>query len=141
VSIARESTPAVGSVNTTVDEPVVVRLELPASSCCRAVGRLVVGGVGSRLAIPVEQIEDLQLAVEALLARRPAQPVVNVELTQSRQGLRVRLGPLAPAPAERERVHEMLCTLVDDADVQDSDDGEWIVLSATRPQPPARGSA
>ena len=140
MSVAREPAQAAGRAVAELAEPVVVRLELPARACCHAVGRLVVGGVGSRLAIPVEQIEDLQLAVEALLSRPSAQPVVDVELTESRKGLRVRLGPLVPVPAERDRMREMLCTLVGDADVQDSGDGEWIVLSVERSRTPARGS-
>jgi hypothetical protein len=101
------------------------------------VGRLVVGGTASRLGFHVEQIEDLQLAVEALLSRSPSLPVVSVELTESQRGLRARLGPFVPVPAERERVRKMLLALVEDADVQDSNDGEWIVLSAARSRPPA----
>lgn len=118
-----------------------ISLELPAGSCCRAVGRLVVGGVASRLSFAVEQIEDLQLAVEALLSRPAARDVVTVELTESGLGLDARLGPFAPAPAERVRVQTMLHRLVERADVQDSADGEWISLSAARSRPPVRRSA
>ena len=132
---------ALGSASTTVPDPASVRLELSANACCRAVGRLVVGGVGSRLALPVDRIEDLQLAVEALLSRTAARRVVDLELTESTEWLRVRLGPFAPAPAERGRVQEMLLRLVEDVDVQDSGDGEWIVLGAATSRPPARRGA
>ena len=115
-----------------------VRLELPAGPSCRAVGRLVVGGSAARLGFQVEQIEDLQLAVEASLARAPAQRSVRLELAESKDGLRLRLGPLERAAEDRTRVRNMLRTLVQDADVQDSADGEWIVLRATRSRPPAR---
>lgn len=121
--------------------PVRIGLELPANACCRAVGRLVVGGVASRLSFAVEQIEDLQLAIEALLSRPSAGPIVCVELTESELGLEARLGPFAPAPAERTRVQTMLRRLVEGADVQDSFDGEWITLSAARSRPPVRRSA
>jgi hypothetical protein len=141
VSGARVPTHALESASPTVPEPASVRLELPASACCHAVGRLVVGGVGSRLALPVDRIEDLQLAVEALLSRTAARRVVDLELTESTEWLRVRVGPFAPAPAERGRVQEMLLRLVEDADVQDSDNGEWIVLGAARSRLPARRGA
>lgn len=121
-------------------EPAFIRLELPVGPKYRAVGRLVVGGTAARLGFQVEQVEDLQLAVEALLARSPAEGAVRLELAESRSGLRLRIGPLEPARGERERVREMLRTLVQDADVQDSGDGQWIVLRATRSRPPARST-
>lgn len=141
MSVAREplSSPA-GDRLTAVDSG-LIRLELPADSCCHAVGRLVVAGYAARLALPVEQIEDLQLAVEALLSRRTARPTVTLELNESWPGLEARLGPFVPARAERERVQEMLRTLVEDADVQDSGDGEWIVLQVTRSRQTTRGRA
>jgi hypothetical protein len=119
----------------------VVRLELPATAPYHAVGRLVVGGVASRLSFEVEQIEDLQLAVEALLSRRTAKERVRIELTESVLGLQARLGPFAPVPDERERVRRMLRALVEDADVQDSREGEWIVLKATRCRAPEARSS
>jgi hypothetical protein len=117
-----------------------IRVELPASGCCRAVGRLVVGGVASRLDFAVEQIEDLQLAVEALLSRSAARSTVTLEVEEAEQGLRARIGPLTPTRSDRDRMLRMLLTLVEDADVQDSRDGEWIVLTAARSRPSARES-
>jgi hypothetical protein len=141
VSIAREPLRAAAPTVVLSDGPAVIRLELPAGPCCHAVARLVVGGLASRLSFAVEQIEDLQLAVEALLSRPSAGRTVTVELEESDRGLRARLGPFTPAPAERRRLQKMLRTLVEDADVQDSGDREWIVLQAARSRPPVQRSA
>jgi hypothetical protein len=138
VSLAREPIGARRPARSRRGEPALVRLELPAGPSCRAVGRLVVGGTAARLGFEVEQVEDLQLAVEALLARAPARRSLRLELAESKGGLRLRVGPLAAARDDRERVLTMLRALVQDADVQDSPDGEWIVLRATRSRPPAR---
>ena len=119
----------------------VVRLELPATDAYHAVGRLVVGGVASRLSFEVEQIEDLQLAVEALLSRCVPKGRVRIELTDSVLGVHSRLGPYVPAPAERDRVRRMLHALVEAAEVQDSHEGEWIVLTATRSRTPGPRSS
>jgi hypothetical protein len=117
-----------------------VELELPSVPSFNAVARLVVGGLASRLDFRVEEIEDLQLAVEALLCRCSAEGSLRVTLNESERGLRAELGPFAPDPAERARVVGMLRTLVEDAVVQDSSEGEWIVVSAARDRAPAQGS-
>jgi hypothetical protein len=117
-----------------------VVLELPASKSCRAVGRLVAGGVACRLGFQVEQMEDLQLAIEAVLSRQAAQGVLTLELSGSESGLAARVGPFAPADDEA-RLRHLLRTLVGDADVQDSGDGEWILLNATRQRALVRASS
>lgn len=138
MSVARESTGARRSSDAAATSP-LIRFELPAEGCCHAVGRLVVGGAASRLDFHVEQIEDLQLAVEALLSRPAAGRRLSVELMESESGLEARLGPFARIPGDRARVLDMLSALVEDAVVQDSSDGEWIVLNAARSRPPSRG--
>jgi hypothetical protein len=140
VSLAQEPVGTPGGAHSQRRKPAGIRLERPAGPSYRAVGRLVVGGAAARLGFQVEQVEDLQLAVEALLARTPAKGSVSLELAESRAGLRVRIGPLEPARDDWERVREMLRALVHDADVQDSRDEEWIVLRATRSRPPARST-
>lgn len=140
MSLAQEPIGAHRAARRARSEPPVIRLELAADPSCRAVGRLVVGGTAARLGFEVEQIEDLQLAVEALLVRRPAQRSLRLELAESEAGLRLRLGPLEPVRDDRERMRNILRTLVQEADVQDSADGEWFFLHATRSRPPARST-
>jgi hypothetical protein len=112
-----------------------VQIELPSRPGFNAVGRLVTGGYASRLELPVERIEDLQLAVEALLSRSAAGGALIVRMSECERGLDVTLGPFAPAPEERRSVERMLHALVEDVLVQDSDEGEWVVMRATREQP------
>ena len=117
-----------------------VRLELPAQPGYNAVGRLVVGGVASRLDFEIADIEDLQLAVEAVLCRRPARETVTVILEPSPNGLHARLGPFV-THWDRARVERMLRRLVRDAVVQDADGDEWIEMRASRQRAQARGSS
>jgi hypothetical protein len=117
-----------------------IQLELPAQRAYNAVGRLVVGGVAARLDFEVAEIEDLQLAVEALLCRPPAQDVVTLTLQPADDELHARLGPFV-ARGDRERVERMLLRLVRKAVVQDADGCEWIVILATRARTTARGSS
>jgi hypothetical protein len=119
----------------------LVELELPSVPSFNAVGRLVAGGFASRLEFHVEEIEDLQLAVEALLCRCPAERSLTMTLSESECGLQATLGPFARDPDDHARVVHMLGTLVADAVVQDSDEGEWVVLSAARDRATARESS
>ena len=118
----------------------VVQLELPAQPPFHAVGRLVVGGVASRLDFEVADIEDLQLALEVVLCRPPARSTVTVTLTASRDELHARLGPFA-VNGDRERLEGTLRCLVQDAVVQDSGEGEWVVMRTARERAPVRGSS
>jgi glucose-6-phosphate dehydrogenase assembly protein OpcA len=118
----------------------VVQLELPAQPAFHAVGRLVVGGVASRLDFEIADIEDLQLAVEAVLCRRPARSTVTVTLTPSHTDLQARLGPFA-ANGDRERLEGMLRHLVQHAVVQDWGEDEWVVMRAARERARAPGSS
>jgi glucose-6-phosphate dehydrogenase assembly protein OpcA len=122
------------------DLPRLVELELPALTAYNAVGRLVVGGVASRLDFEIADIEDLQLAVEAVLCREPARSTVTVLLRPSRTGLSARLGPFA-ANGDRERMVRTLRRLVKEAVVQDSHEGEWVLIRAGRERATARGSS
>jgi RNA polymerase sigma-B factor len=82
----------------------LVELELPSVPSFNAVGRLVAGGFASRLEFHVEEIEDLQLAVEALLCRCAAERSLTMTLSESECGLQAMLGPFARDPDEHARV-------------------------------------
>lgn len=122
------------------DVPRVVLLELPARPAFNAVGRLVVGGVASRLDFEVADIEDLQLAVEAVLCRAPAASTITLTLEPSQNGLRARLGPFA-SNGDRERVERMLRRLVNEAVLQDSGEDEWVLIRTARRPAGAPGSS
>jgi hypothetical protein len=130
----------VTNVGERADVVPVVQLELPAQPAFHAVGRLVVGGVASRLDFEVADIEDLQLALEAVLCRPAARSTVTVTLSASREELYARLGPFA-VNGDRERLEDTLRCLVQDAVVQDSGELEWVVMRTARERAPVRGSS
>ena len=70
-----------------------VELELPSDRSFHPVGRLVAAGVGSRAGLDVDRIDDLQLALEAVLVRRVARGPTRMTLTAS-SDLLVEIGPL-----------------------------------------------
>ena len=127
-------------MNAQGQEPGIIRLELPALPAFNAVGRLVVGGVASRLDFEVADIEDLQLAVEAVLCRTPASSTVTLTLEPSDTDLLARLGPFV-TNGDPKRVERMLRRLVNEAVVQDSGEDEWVVIRAARRRASARGSS
>jgi hypothetical protein len=120
--------------------PRAVLLELPAQQAFNAVGRLVVGGLASRLDLEVADIEDLQLAVEAVLCRTPAQSTVTLTLEPSRDELQAQLGPFA-MNGDRDRLERTLRRLVNEVVVQDSGEHEWILIRSARRRAPSPGSS
>jgi len=69
-----------------------VALELPADGFAN-VGRLVIAGFASQTGISVEAVDDLQLAVELLLARVPLREHrAAIELTATESGFAVAVG-------------------------------------------------
>src|SRR3954453_10210697 len=68
-------------------------LTLPDHDEFRHVAHLVVGGLAVRLNLTFENLEDVQLALEGLLARAPGEITVAVRLADDALGLRV--GPFA----------------------------------------------
>lgn len=78
-----------------------VLVELPAVRSFDAVGRLVLAGLGSRVGLPVDRIEDFQLALEAVFQEPASRDTLTMEIIPSGEDLRVRIGPLAAVDAER----------------------------------------
>ena len=104
-----------------------------------AVPRLLVGGIAVRLNLPYEQLDDLQLAVESVLARSSAfAEELTLRLSLSDGGVVLELGPLANGNLLDERrpdaggglgLRRLLGTLVDDVAVSDGDGGSWLRLA------------
>jgi hypothetical protein len=114
-----------------------ISLRVPADPAFHGTLRLVVGGVGSRLRLPYEQVNELQLAVETLVTNRAAagaELVLEMELDGAAAALLV--GPFAPAAdAGGQRVLERL---VRTARVVDREDGcEWVELEVGAREEPS----
>jgi hypothetical protein len=56
--------------------------------------RLVLGGIADRLDLGFEDLDDIQLALEQLLAEAGAQDSVDLAFEVLPDGIRVRIGPL-----------------------------------------------
>jgi anti-sigma regulatory factor (Ser/Thr protein kinase) len=120
-----------------------VKLVLPAQEDFRPIVHLVVGGLAARLDLTFDTLEDVQLALGALLARREDERdvVLTLELGET---VRITLGPFeAAALADLEEdgsglgLRRVLDTVCDTVEVDKRDDGAWVELTK-RAVAPAR---
>ena len=115
-----------------------IDLEAPLSGDFQAVVRLIVGGIAERVDFAFEEIDDLQLAVERLLAEAGNTGTVSLSFEVGENGIRTRVGPLNEAKvAEALRdgdlvpgqltLRRILQTVVDSFGVDRADDGGIVV--------------
>jgi anti-sigma regulatory factor (Ser/Thr protein kinase) len=116
-----------------------IELEAPLSGDFYAVVRLIIGGIAERVDFGFEEIDDLQLAVERLLAEAGPVGSVSMSFEVVRDGIRTRVGPLgesaiADALADgdlapgRLTLKRILQTVVDGFGVEESADGSSVVV-------------
>jgi len=120
--------------------PVADRIELttPIGPAWEAVIRMVLGGIADRLDLGFDQLDDLQLAVERLLAEGDPQNPVTLSFEVSPGGVRTRVGPLRdtaladalqgpePPPGEL-TLPRILSTVVDSYGVEEVSDDHLVV--------------
>jgi len=121
----------------TTPETELVELETPIGREWEPVVRLVLGGVADRLGLGFEELDDLQLAVERLLAEAGAQPSVKLALELSPDRVRAHVGPLREATIATALqgssvpgqlgLRRVLETVVDSFGLEDSAEGELVV--------------
>jgi anti-sigma regulatory factor (Ser/Thr protein kinase) len=115
-----------------------IDLEAPLSGDFQAVVRLIVGGIAERVDFAFEEIDDLQLAVERLLAEAGTAGTVCLKFEVGEDRIRTRIGPLSQAKvAEALQDGEMvpgqltlrriLDTVVDSFGVDQGDGGGIVV--------------
>ena len=115
-----------------------IDLEAPLSGDFQAVVRLIIGGIAERVDFAFEEIDDLQLAVERLLAEAGTVGQRAAVVRGRRGGIRTRVGPLserevAEALRDGERgpgeltLRRILQTVVDSFGVEEADDGRIVV--------------
>jgi hypothetical protein len=116
----------------TTDE---IRLVIPAEEEFRPVAHLVTGGLAMRLDVTYDDLDDLQVGIEALLTLRDDADDLVVSLSAADGVLHASLGPFPP-----EKVHavdsngdldlrRVLETVCDTHEVEERDDGAWVELS------------
>jgi anti-sigma regulatory factor (Ser/Thr protein kinase) len=115
-----------------------IDLEAPLSGDFQAVVRLIIGGIAERVDFAFEEIDDLQLAVERLLAEAGTIGSVRLSFEVGANGIRTRVGPLNehkvaealrdgdPVPGEL-TLRRILQTVVDSFGVDEADDGRIVV--------------
>jgi 2-keto-3-deoxy-6-phosphogluconate aldolase len=120
-----------------------IDLEAPLSGDFQAVVRLIIGGIAERVDFAFEEIDDLQLAVERLLAEAGTVGSVQLEFEVQENGISTSVGPLserkvAEALADGEFVpgqltlRRILETVVDSFGVEEADDDRIVVRLVKR---------
>jgi hypothetical protein len=98
----------------------------------RSVATLVLGGVGSRLDLPYDRMDDPQLAVLSALDMVEA-PEARMEVDADDTWLRLAIGPVRVDRHEEERLRFLLSRLVDDVGQESRDGRRWLTLALSRP--------
>ena len=112
-----------------------IRLVIPAEEDFRPIAHLVTGGLASRLDVTYDDLDDLQLGIEALLALRDDAGELVVTLAADDGVLHVSLGPFPPDKAHEGEsddslsLHRVLETVCDTHEVDERDGGAWVELT------------
>ena len=112
-----------------------IRLVIPAEEDFRPIAHLVTGGLAMRLDVTYDDLDDLQVGIEALLGLRDDRDDVVVSLHADDGVLHASLGPFPP-----EKLHagesdggldlrRVLETVCDTHEVEERDGGAWIELT------------
>ena len=112
-------------------EPDEITLTLPRDREFQRIAHLVLGGLALRHDLTIETLEDIQLALGAVLDRAESDAEVTVRMSLRNGTLETRVGPVDLArELEREdggqglSLRRVLWAVVDDVEV----DGEWVRL-------------
>jgi hypothetical protein len=115
-----------------------IELEAPLSGDFQPVIRLIIGGIAERVDFGFEDIDDLQLAVERLLAEAGPEGTVQISFEVGNGSIRTRVGPLRelaiaealqgpPPPPGELTLRRVLQTVVDSFGVEEADGGRIVV--------------
>jgi hypothetical protein len=116
----------------TTDE---IRLVIPAEEEFRPIAHLVAGGLALRLDITYDDLEDLQVGIEALLALRDDPDELVVSLSADDGVLHATVGPFAPELVHASEsdggldLRRVLDTVCDTHEVDEREDGAWVELT------------
>jgi len=117
-----------------------IELRIPNERPFHGVARLVVGGLAARHNFSYEALEDLQLALVTVLEGDGYSTAaeIRVELEVTDEAIAMAIGPLngEAVRADLEQSSDrdlglgrLLGTLVEDAEVEAREDGDWLRLS------------
>jgi len=109
----------------------VVSITVPATPGWGGVVELVLAGLGARLDLPYDRIDELQLATTTVLADAVG-PDVRVDASSEVGSVDLRIGPLSAAASDPGR-RRVLDALADSVELHSGDGGAtWAVLTFER---------
>jgi hypothetical protein len=112
-----------------------IRLVIPAEEDFRPIAHLVTGGLAMRLDVTYDDLDDLQVGIEALLTLRDDADELVVSLSADDGVLHASIGPFTPDTVEAADgdggldLHRVLETVCDTHEVEERDGGAWVELS------------
>ena len=117
--------------------PDEITLTIPRDRALYSVAHLVLGGLGIRLNLTIEHLEDLQLALDAVLERVSEVEHVTIAVSVSEGKIEAAIGPmrdgvrdeLEATDGEDVGLRRMLDTLVDEVELTPGDGGDWVKLT------------
>jgi hypothetical protein len=116
----------------TADE---IRLVIPAEEDFRPIAHLVTGGLAARLDVTYDDLDDLQVGVEALLALRDDAEELVVSLSAADGTLRASVGPFESeamrdgGPEGSLDLERVLSTVCDTHEIHERDGATWFELT------------
>jgi hypothetical protein len=111
-------------------------LTLPGDDAFHSVAYLVLGGLAARLNLTFEDLEDLELALDALLERASDGRDVTLRVLVDEGELRTIVGPFSSVREDLEEgaagslnLGRILGAVCDSVEIEDRDDSQWVVLT------------
>ena len=117
-----------------------IALTLPRDRNFHGVAHLVVGGIAARLDVTLEDLEDLQLALDSLLQAHPGQGAVTVRFKIEDDRITTVVGPFDDAGVRSElgqpgtgtlSLGRVLDTVADSVDLTPREGGVWVEVTKT----------
>jgi hypothetical protein len=112
-----------------------IRLVIPAEEDFRPIAHLVTGGLAMRLDVTYDDLDDLQVGIEALLGLRDDAGELVVALSADDGVLHASLGPFSPDKVHTAEtdggldLHRVLETVCDSHEVEERDGSAWVELT------------
>jgi anti-sigma regulatory factor (Ser/Thr protein kinase) len=116
----------------------VVTLQLPREREFFGVAHLVLGGLGARLDLTYDVLEDMTTAIDELLSRREATDDVTLSVTIEEDAIIATVGPFGGRVADELHgsdeglgLRRVLETVVDEVEVSERGGRQWVELKKT----------
>ena len=112
-----------------------IRLVIPAEEEFRPIAHLVTGGLAMRLDVTYDDLDDLQVGIEAVLALRDDADDLVVSLSADDGVLHASLGPFPPAKVHEGEsegtlgLHRVLDTVCDTHEIEEREGSAWVELT------------